>query len=173
MIVPDDLAALDLAAARAPSRTPDRDLPRAFGWTLELNLGGCDTRILTDRQAMVDWGRRLCESIGMTSYGYPIVDQFGHDDLEGITGVYPLRQVLGWRSVQRLTTSAAVVHADPHAHGVHIDIFSCRPFDPTTTTRFCRDYFTARCGTGSYHVRRVPSLVDGFQFDFPDGDERA
>ncbi len=163
--LPNDLVALDIDNAGA-FVTPDSELPRPFGWSLELDLGGGDTRILTDRQAVTDWGRRLCETIGMTAHGDPVVDQFGHEDLEGLTGVYPLHQVLGWRSVQRLTTSAAVVHCDPFAHGVHIDVFSCRPFNPTVTADFCVGYFAARCGTGSYRVRRVPSLVAGFQFDF-------
>jgi hypothetical protein len=163
-IVPDRLlvtAGQVVAAAGAP---------RPFGWHLEFNLGGCDLATLTDEAKVAAWGASLAEHIGMTSYREPIVDLFGVGHLEGLTGIYRWAAP-GVRTIQRWTTSAAVVHADPPVRGVYGDAFSCKPFDPQAAIDFTIAYFAATAGLATFRIRRVPRADAGFTFDWT-GDVR-
>lgn len=126
-------------------------LRRTFGWELRLQLSGCDPHIVDDTDAVAAYGLLLCEKIGMTPYGPPIVDRFGEGDLLGVT------------LVQRITTSAIVLHADP-PDGAYINVFSCRRFDPQVAIDVTVAYFGATAGTGDFTIRRAPATGSGFSF---------
>jgi hypothetical protein len=129
---------------------PD-DRRRAFGWQARLQLSGCRTAVL-DSVEMVDmWCRTLVVEIDMKAYGPPIVDRFGEGDRRGVT------------AVQRLTTSAIVVHCDP-PDVVYVDVFSCRRFDPDVVARSAQRFFGASAGTGDFTERRAPAPEAGFAY---------
>jgi S-adenosylmethionine/arginine decarboxylase-like enzyme len=129
---------------------------RAFGWQLRLQLAGCRTSIIESQGRCATWARELCREIGMTPYREPIVARFGVGDLEGITLVL----------VQRLTTSAIVLHCDP-PDSAFVDVFSCKEFDPKTAADFSVAYFGATAATGDYTCRRAPVADDeGFDYRF-------
>ena len=135
------------------------DVPRrTFGWQLRLQLSGCDPEVVDNVHAVTAWVGMLIAEIGMKAYGDPIVDRFGEGDLEGIT------------LVQRLTTSAVVLHCDP-PDSAFIDVFSCRAFDPYAATRFSIGYFRATAAGGDFTERRAPVPGTRFAgFDFAAAD---
>lgn len=131
---------------------------RTFGWQLRMELAGCNTTALEDPVALATWAEMLVKEIGMEAYGNPIIDRFGVGDLEGYT------------LVQRLTTSAMVLHCDP-PDGAFIDVFSCRFFDPYAALRFCIGYFRATAATADFTERRGPATASGrVEVDFAAAD---
>jgi S-adenosylmethionine/arginine decarboxylase-like enzyme len=136
--------------------TDEPALRRPFGWQLRLQLAGCRQSVVNDMAQVETFATLLCDAIGMTPYGGPIVDRFGVGDLYGITAVQQM-------VVQRLTTSAMVIHCDP-PDGVFIDVFSCRWFDPQAAADFSVRYFTATGAAGDFSVRQAPPV--GFVYNF-------
>jgi hypothetical protein len=164
--IPDDLTQLDITAA-APPVTPDDELPRPFGSYLRLELGGCDSQLITDREHIAAWGPGLaCALPELAPCGQPVIDVFGHHTEPGLTARFRLDQHPGWRGVAVPGTADAVVRCDPATHGCFVDILSVAPFDPDRAATFSVDHFAARTGTGTYTIRRVPSLMVGFSFDW-------
>jgi hypothetical protein len=160
-IVPDGMFAwahddrMDVGV-RAALNGIERDIRRrTFGWQFRQQLAGCRTSVVESREQCAEWARELCAEIGMTPYGEPIVARFGEGDLEGVTLVL----------VQRLTTSAIVLHCDP-PDGAFVDVFSCREFDPLAAAEFSALYFGATAATGDFVCRQAPAPDSGFVYDF-------
>lgn len=158
-VVPDDLFA-------AAFQTDPADLPPPLGWNLTLDLGGCDETRISERKTVADWGERLAQCIDADLYGQPVIDFFGDDLSPGLAVRYRLNQRTGWHGVARPARVEAIVRCAPSTHGVHIDVLSRAAFEPGPVADLCRDYFAARCGTGTYRARRVPSLLAGFRYDW-------
>lgn len=117
-----------------------------FGMELLLDLSGCDVDVLVSDVALITYVRMLAERIGMTTYGDPLAVCFGEGELAG------------WTVVQLITTSNINLHAAPDTRTVHINVFSCRAFDPATATQFSIDYFNA-AGCKAQTVERTAPEV--------------
>jgi S-adenosylmethionine/arginine decarboxylase-like enzyme len=130
----------------APAITEqDRGLT-GFGLELQLELAGCDPRVINSRDELAIWATLLAEHIGMTTYKGPVVDHFGEGALAGIT-VY-----------QRITTSNILVHAVEADNSAFINVFSCRAFDPDLAIAFTVKFFQARAHDYQTRARRAPEV---------------
>lgn len=128
--------------------TPDalsagRDLP-GFGMELLLDLAGCNPDVINSAALLKAWAVTLADAIGMTVWGEPTVAHFGEGDL------------YGWTVIQLITTSNINVHAVEGTNDAHINVFSCRAFDPAAATAFTVEFFAAAVHTSHVVQRRAP-----------------
>lgn len=177
-VIPDNVTRLELGDAT--------DYEHILGWSLTLDLGGCDSALIDDevtvsgwerdatpspatvRANIAAWGERLCAQTGAFTSTAPVIDVFGDDQRAGTSVRIRFDQPAGWRGNSRPTRADAVLRCNPSGHSVHIDILARSPFDPGAVVDFSINYFAARCGTSRYGVRRPPRLIDGFRHDWED-----
>jgi S-adenosylmethionine decarboxylase len=114
-----------------------------FGMELILDLDGCDPGTLADRDALARYAADLVDLIEMKAYGEPILEDFGHDD--------PV--TAGWTLVQLIETSSVTGHFSDHLGRAHINIFSCRAFDPEKAAVFTGHYFASDRVTRTVLIR--------------------
>jgi S-adenosylmethionine/arginine decarboxylase-like enzyme len=119
---------------------------RGFGMELALDLAGCDPEVLDSAAKLTEYVRKLIEKIGMTAYGDPIAANFGEGDLAG------------WTVIQLITTSNINLHASPADRSAHINVFSCKAFDPATATAFTLEFFGAAAYTRHLLDRTAPQI---------------
>jgi S-adenosylmethionine/arginine decarboxylase-like enzyme len=118
-----------------------------YGYHLVLDIEDCDPRKIDDARAIRSWLRGcgvdevggLVEHIGMVAHGDPIIESFAHDN--------PV--TAGYTAVQLIETSSITAHFSPHLRTAHIDVFSCRAFDPVAVIDFTVKVF----GTADSHGR--------------------
>lgn len=113
-----------------------------YGWHLVLDLHGC-SRDLENGAILREWVTNLVQHIGMKAYGPPVVDHFGHGD--------PVTS--GYTVVQLIETSSITAHLSPHLGTAHIDVFSCRWFDPVAAIEFCESRLGGGPGRASFLPR--------------------
>ncbi len=114
-----------------------RTLPDRYGTELILDLYDCDRKRIRSKRTLATFARRLCQRIKMKRYGEPIIAHFGHKN--------PLTS--GYTLVQLIETSAVTAHFSEATNRAYLNIFSCQPFDPEDTERFCREFFKAKRAT--------------------------
>lgn len=75
---------------------------------------------------------KLCRKIKMVPHGEPIVDRFGEDSLEGVSGIL------------FIMTSSITIHCDEVKNRAFIDIFSCKEFDQNESLRLLLEEFKTK-----------------------------
>ncbi len=88
-----------------------------WGQLVSIDLHDCNHDRLRDQAFAASFLARLVHEIDMVPHGEPIVDRFGDDELEGVSGI------------QFLKTSSITIHFDEVRNRAFIDVFSCKPFD--------------------------------------------
>ena len=114
-----------------------------FGMELILDLDNCDPRTLADREALARYAVDLVDLIEMKAYREPILEHFGHDD--------PI--TAGWTLIQLIETSSITGHFSDHLRRAHINIFSCRTFEPEKAATFTERYFASDRVTQTVLIR--------------------
>lgn len=130
--------------AAHPDTAPDSRGIDGFGMELLLDLAGCNPDVITSAALLKAWTATLADAIGMTAWGEPIAAHFGEGDL------------YGWTVIQLITTSNISVHAVDGTNDAHINIFSCRAFDPDAATALTVDFFGATAHDARVIQRRAP-----------------
>lgn len=92
----------------------------AYGWHLISDLRECDPKAIDDPDVLRRWVTELVDLLGMKAHGEPFIESFAHDD--------PV--TAGYSVVQLITTSSITAHLSPHLGTAHVDVFSCRRFEP-------------------------------------------
>lgn len=133
------------AEVTATPAVNERGVP-GFGMELQLDLGGCDRDILASRDDLIIYVTLLAEGIGMTTYGDPLAVLFGEGKLAG------------WTVVQLITTSNINLHAAPASGALHLNVFSCRRFDPAAAIAFSLTFFRAKAHTARTVERTAPPV---------------
>ncbi len=103
---------------------------RVFGYELRLNLSYCDPAKVTKPGALLEWGTKVAEILGLETYGQPWLDHFGPDpDV--------LADTVGWTVFVPITTSNLIgrffqlppgdmlVHANDGDLTAFLNIFFC------------------------------------------------
>jgi S-adenosylmethionine decarboxylase len=120
--------------------TPDDMI---FGMELVLDIDACDLGALTDHDGLVQFAGDLVELLKMRAYGDPIIEHFGHDD----------PRTSGFTLVQLIETSSIVGHFSDELRRAHLNIFSCRAFDPDEAAQFCAERFGGRVAARHVLIR--------------------
>lgn len=102
---------------------------KPWGYHLVLDLQRCNFNKITDAKYIYEFIIKICDHIGMTRHGEPLLDRFGIDE--------------GYSFCQLIKESNISAHFIEGICGACIDIFSCKEFDKNKAIDFCVDYFEA------------------------------
>lgn len=117
------------------------DLEGHWGKSVHIDLFGCDSARISNKDTIELFAGILCDEIDMKPYGAPQVVWFGHDGKEG----YSL--------VQLIETSCITAHFSEDDNNAYIDVFSCKGFDEEKCVKFCHEYFCAENSTYFWNWR--------------------
>jgi S-adenosylmethionine/arginine decarboxylase-like enzyme len=126
--------------------TTDWMAEQVFGLHLTVDLAGCKPEVIDDGPGIGRWLHdELCVEIDMTPYGEPWVKWFGSGHLAG------------WSVFQPIETSNLLWHQNG-ADGGHLDVFSCRVFQPRAAIAAVVRFFRAEEFNAECRARRRPAL---------------
>lgn len=114
---------------RQPHRSANGEI--TFGMELIMDIDGCDPTVFTDPAALSRYLTELVERLKMKAYGLPFLKRFGLAD----------PNTAGYTAIQPIETSSIVVHASEGLARVHINVFSCRIFDPADVMDYSEQFF--------------------------------
>lgn len=114
----------------------------SWGYHTAIRLFDCNPELVRDENAIKDYVYRLCDLIDMKRYGECIVIDFGEDP-----------SVSGFSMFQLIETSNISGHFVNQDNSIHLDIFSCKPYDYKTMIKFSEEFFESRESTFSYFER--------------------
>src|SRR6185295_11558971 len=104
-----------------------------WGLTLSIDLYGCNALFINSRSEIKRFSIEICDLIKMKRYKDPIIEWFGQEE-----------KVKGFSLVQLIETSSIVGHFRKEDNAAHIDIFSCKHFDPDVAVEFSVNFFSAK-----------------------------
>ena len=113
-----------------------------WGYELQLDLRGCDHALISDGDFIAGWVADLCQLIGMTPYGSPLLVRFGKDP-----------KVSGYSLCQFIEESNISGHFIEGVDAAAINIFSCKPFDVGAAKAFTARSFGAIEAKSTWTVR--------------------
>jgi len=105
----------------------------AWGLQTNLDIHGCDPRLIRDAGAIKEFVIRLCDLIKMKRFGEPVIVDFGEDE-----------RVSGFSMIQLIETSLISAHFANQTDTAYIDIFSCKYYDPHRATEFSKNFFKGK-----------------------------
>ena len=102
-----------------------------WGHHLMLDCGGCELRLITDKDNVKSFVKELVEAIDMTAVGEPWIERtaIGIPDKEGFS-LYQL-----------IVTSSISAHFVDEARQIYLDVFSCKEFDEIIVKKLVLSYF--------------------------------
>ena len=107
-----------------------------------INLYGCDSKLIKNKESICCYIKKLCQEINMELYGRTIVKRFGGLDLEGFS------------AFQFIKTSSITLHFDEIQNRAFIDIFSCKNFDEDLAEEFSKFFFKAKRSKKDVLIRK-------------------
>ena len=119
-----------------------------WGYHLILDCSGCSHEDITDPNVIADFAKRLVEGIDMVAYGEPQVNKFGDGNKAGYT------------LVQLIETSNICAHFVDDLDQMYLDVFSCKPFEPTKVIEIAVDAFKFKKYNTAYIERQAPSMEE-------------
>lgn len=123
------LAALVVAGVVVGLRRRRQRRDMVFGMEVILDVDGCNPDVITDPEVLRWFALEIVHSVGMNPYGTAWLAHFGHGD--PVTSGYTL--------FQPLETSSFTGHFSDHLRRAHLNLFSCRPFDPDKVAALCAE----------------------------------
>lgn len=104
-----------------------------WGMSILVDIYFCDPKLIRNREKIETFLIELVKFIKMIRYGEPLIHDFGKNP-----------RVSGFSALQLIETSSIAAHFANSSNSAHIDVFSCKPFRPHDTARFCQEYFLAK-----------------------------
>jgi len=115
-----------------------------WGYHLILDVSGCNKESISSAETITAFAKQLVVDIDMVPYGEPQVVRFGSGNKEGYT------------LVQLIETSNICCHFVEEDNTFYLDVFSCKPFDPSTVVDLARKYFQFTNFNVGYLQRQAP-----------------
>jgi len=112
---------------------------RVWGVAASIDIYECDPETIRNADKIRQFVAELCDLIEMKRFGETTVVHFGEDE-----------RVAGYSMVQLIETSLISAHFANLTNTVYLDVFSCKPYDPTVVEEFGRRFFG-----GSYCLTNV------------------
>ena len=116
-----------------------------FGWELMLDLYDCNPKKISTKKDIQSYVDELCKLIEMKQYGKALIPHFGHEE----------PHTSGYSLVQLIETSSITGHFSELWNSAHINIFSCKAYDPDLATEFSKTFFKAQRMNKRYIIRKV------------------
>ncbi len=133
----------------------------AWGLYTSVDVFECSERKIADEAAIRHFTIELCDRLGVTRYGEPMMVLFGDDP-----------SIHGWSMAQMIETSLVSGHFIQSPKSAYVDIFSCRFYDAATIIRFAVEFFEGSSFTyhsvlrekaGTRGVDRLSDVLEGIQ----------
>jgi len=112
----------------------------AYGWHLITDYRRCHPAGIDNPETLSLWVTGLVDVLGMKPHGGPIVESFAHHD--PVTAGYSVVQLITTSSITA-TLTPITAHMSPHLRTAHVDVFSCRRFDPMVAMEYTASVFRA------------------------------
>ncbi len=106
------------------------DSTQAWGLLASIDIYDSDPVLIRDEKYIRKFVTRLCQYLGMKSFGDCVVVNFGEDE-----------RVSGFSMTQFIETSLISGHFANQSNTVYLDIFSCKFFDPRNAAELAFSYF--------------------------------
>ena len=101
-----------------------------WGYHLVLDCAELDHNAITSYNTIYEFVKTLVKEIDMVAYGEPQVVRFGSGNKAGYT------------LVQLIETSNITAHFCEETNDMYLDVFSCKPFEPTDVEDVVNYYFS-------------------------------
>lgn len=101
-----------------------------WGYHLILDASQCIAPKIRSSQNIIGFAKALVQRIDMVPYGEPHVVKFGSGNKAGYT------------LVQLIETSNICAHFVEETNDMYLDVFSCKPFNPTDVEAMVGLYFS-------------------------------
>ncbi len=115
-----------------------------WGYHLVADFGKCLPYSIRCGPHIIDFTRTLVRDIDMVAYGEPQLKHFGIGNKAGYT------------LVQLIETSNICAHFVEETDDIYLDVFSCKPFDPTIVENLVEKYFEPATKNTKFLVRQAP-----------------
>jgi S-adenosylmethionine/arginine decarboxylase-like enzyme len=116
-----------------------------WGYHLILDCGKCDAAMMADYQNVDSWIRQLVKDIDMQPIGEPRIEYTAAE--------FPDKA--GFTVVQVIVTSSIVAHFIDGLGQIYLDVFSCKPFDPTIVEQSMVKHFGMQKARKYYLTRQA------------------
>ncbi len=101
-----------------------------WGVATSIDIYNCNPETIRDADKIRQFVVELCDLIQMTRYGDTVVVHFGEDE-----------RVAGYSMTQLIETSLISAHFANQTNTTYLDVFSCKPYDPTVVEEFAQRFF--------------------------------
>lgn len=118
---------------------------KIYGYELILDLYDCNPKIIRSRKDIQNYIDLLCRTIKMKKYGRALIPHFGEKR--------PYTK--GYSLVQLIETSSITGHFSELWNSAHINIFSCKKYDPKKATALSKEFFQAKRISRRFILRKV------------------
>lgn len=102
----------------------------AWGIASSFDIYNCNPDTIRSAEKIKRFVVELCELIELKRFGETTVVDFGEDE-----------RVSGFSMVQLIETSLISAHFANQSNTTYLDVFSCKPYDPTVVAEFAERYF--------------------------------
>lgn len=101
-----------------------------WGIATSIDIYNCDPATIRSAERIKQFVIELCDLIEMKRFGETLVVHFGEDE-----------RVAGYSMAQLIETSLISAHFANQTNAVYLDVFSCKPYDPTVVIDFAKEFF--------------------------------
>jgi S-adenosylmethionine/arginine decarboxylase-like enzyme len=115
----------------------------SWGYHLILDSSKCMRSAIRSSSIITQFSDDLVKKIDMVPYGRPQIQHFGSGNKAGYT------------LVQLIETSNIVAHFVEETDDMYLDVFSCKPYDPTLVENVVRYYFQPLQLNSKFLVRQA------------------
>lgn len=102
----------------------------AWGIASSFDIYNCNRRTIRSAEKIRQFVVELCDLIEMKRFGETMVVHFGEDE-----------RVAGYSMVQLIETSLISAHFANQTNTVYLDVFSCKPYEPSVVAEFAQKFF--------------------------------
>lgn len=116
-----------------------------WGYHLILDVSGCNAELMSNRQNVYNWIKKLVKDIQMVPIGEPSIEYTAADDIDKA----------GFTAIQVIVTSSIVAHFIDATGQIYVDVFSCKKFDVDLVKQSLIDAFDAKKMREVYLTRQA------------------
>ena len=118
----------------------------SWGYHLMLDCSKCLATSIRCAPTITSFAKTLVQRIDMVPYGEPQVVHFGSGDKSGYT------------LVQLIETSNITAHFCEETNDMYLDVFSCKPFNPSDVEKVVNSHFYPLSKNRMFVTRQAPLL---------------
>ena len=116
-----------------------------WGYHLILDIAECDKEKIKDQEYLKLWVKQLVKDINMVAYGEPQVVHFAD----------AVQHLAGNTVIQLIETSNIMAHFCDDRGDCYLDVFSCKPFDPSIVFKNIEEWFKPQGMNQRFFTRKA------------------